>query len=290
MQFITCAQNKILKEFTCERLKNNPRNQFLIQNFVNSRNTHLQEKLKQEGWNEDISGDVAYYIIKRDDKIALYFTIKTGLLFNKEQTSADLIQNIRDDKIKYLIATDKLRKYKMSGTLSAKAINDFKDKVLKVLKERLFNSKISKDNYENDQIKEPNKKLNYVHTTYPGIELHIFCSNDEFKNDWKLLNFPDSNNRMGIIFFWKFIVPKIFEAQNIIGCKYLYLFAADATEDQTLISYYNTLKFKQDLSISTSKPSYDWSCFFMSQEINTLYDERDNFFRNFNPDPAIPPV
>lgn len=289
MQFITCEQNKILKDFTCERLKSNQKNQILIQTFVNSRNEHLQEKLKQKGWEEDVSGDVAYYVIKRDDKIALYFTIKTGLLFNKEQTSNDLLQDIKDNKTNLTNTKREFFKYKLAGTLTLKTIKDFKNKFLQ-LQGKLRRSKISNINFEEDQKNEPNKKLNYVHTTYPGIELHIFCANEDYKDDWETLNFPDSNNRMGIIFFWKFIVPKVFEAQNIIGCKYLYLFAADSTEDQTLISYYNTLKFTQDITISTSKPSYDWSCFFMSQEINALYNERDKFFRNFNPDPTIPKV
>lgn len=287
MQFITCKQNKILKSFTCERLTNDSNNRMFIKNFVNSRNKHLEQKLTELGWEEDEKGESAYYIIKRNNKIALYFSIKTGLLFDEEKTESDLNKKIDAQQNELTNVKTKIGKYKISGTVSTAIIKSFLKNV-KNVKRMLSFSERQKELFLNDKLKEPNKKLNYVQTTYPGIELHLFCANENFKKDWELLGINPPNNRMGIILFWKFIIPKIIEIKRIVGCKYLYLFAADSTPDQTLISYYNILKFQQNNSISTSKPSYDWSCFFMVQEINNLCKERKLFFQNFNLDPSIP--
>ena len=84
--------------------------------------------------------------------------------------------------------------------------------------------------------------------------------------------------------FWKFIVPIIFKIQSLIGCQYLFLFAADMSEDNNLINYYNVaLKFEQPEHIGTNKPKYDFCCRFMCQEINTLKTNQEEYFENFNP-------
>ena len=93
------------------------------------------------------------------------------------------------------------------------------------------------------------------------------------------------NHPMGEVLFWWFIMPIIESVQKIVGCQYAYLFAADSSEDRTLINYYNvSLRFVSQDSIGTSKPRYDYCCEFMLQEISKLVTFKSEFFMHFNLD------
>ncbi len=84
--------------------------------------------------------------------------------------------------------------------------------------------------------------------------------------------------------FWNFIAPIIYKTQEIVGCQYVYLFAADISEDENLINYYNvSLKFELPQEVGTTKPAYDFCCTFMCQKINELRKHRKAYFDNFNP-------
>ena len=85
--------------------------------------------------------------------------------------------------------------------------------------------------------------------------------------------------------FWHFIVPLIFELRKIVGCEYLFLFAADCDPDEHLVNYYSQkLKFKKADEHSAAMPIYDFTCKFMYQEIAELEKKRMKFYENFNHD------
>ena len=50
--------------------------------------------------------------------------------------------------------------------------------------------------------------------------------------------------------------------------------------------YYKNLKFQILENIGTVKPAYDFKCIFMSQEVNDLEQNMNQFFQNINPDPS----
>ena len=136
---------------------------------------------------------------------------------------------------------------------------------------------------ELDKQKELNRDIYRVGSTYAGIELVHFCKNLNVKDN---LTLPCLNHTLGEVLFWKFIVPIILKVQDSIGCKYIFLFAADSTENELLITYYReTLKFRQAEDISTSKPIYDFNCMFMCQSLSDLKENQKQCFENFNPDP-----
>lgn len=255
---ITDEQLKLLNSFKCIRLRKlrnlrNLKNLSIINNFSNARNPNIADILKNNALKEDQESETAYYVIRRKDKIALFFSIKCGLLFDKsiEDYLTELI-NSKNDKNKIEKLLGKLEKLKY-------LLSDIK--------------------------KETNKNIKRVSETYSGIELVHLCSNDNFKNKWESFASKYSirkENTMAKIFFWHYIVPKVIELNNIIGSKYLYLFAADSTDDRTLVNYYNDLLFEQNKEVSTIKPYYDFSCIFMCQEIANLKDSREHFFNNFN--------
>ncbi len=109
-----------------------------------------------------------------------------------------------------------------------------------------------------------------------------FCTNDNTKAVWKSYELGHS---LGEVIFGKKIVPKFFEVQNIVGCEYAFLFAADLSEDRTLINYYDViLKFEIDTEEGTNKPLYDFTCAFMCQKLSVMKENQESYFNNFNID------
>ena len=73
----------------------------------------------------------------------------------------------------------------------------------------------------------------------------------------------------------------------MVGCQYLFLFAADLSKGEKLVQYYaDQLNFEIPENLATAKPIYDFSCKFMCQEVKGLEKGREEFFNNFNPDEA----
>ena len=74
------------------------------------------------------------------------------------------------------------------------------------------------------------------------------------------------------------------EVRKHIGCQYLFLFAADTSDDESLIRYYRTLHFTDAGEHGAVIPLYDWTCRFMYQEISVLQQGKEEFFGDFNRD------
>ena len=73
-------------------------------------------------------------------------------------------------------------------------------------------------------------------------------------------------------------LPKVYEIGKIIGLQYFYLFAADSTEDRTLVNYYNQkLFFRERLNSKRFiRPCYDDGCTFMYMtyaDVSALYQQ-----------------
>ena len=132
---------------------------------------------------------------------------------------------------------------------------------------------------------ELNANITHVGKTYSGIELVHFCRNNEHDEVLKGLGLT---RKFGEIVFWHFLVPKILEARKLIGIEYLFLFAADMTQDNLLVKYYNKLlKFKLDEERATVKPVYDFSCKFMYQPIDGMEDAMSAFWANYMTDDEV---
>lgn len=54
------------------------------------------------------------------------------------------------------------------------------------------------------------------------------------KHKWKEYGF---GHTIGETLFWKFIAPKFFAVQDFVGCEYAFLFAADLSEDESLVNH-----------------------------------------------------
>lgn len=301
---ITPEQQAILDGFTCERLTARPANRGLARNFCCERNPGLAEKLRDDAWYEDRLGvPMVYYIIKNPQgRIALYFSVKCGVLFNP-----DYVRDVLDrfDRKRQLLDAMSNRECQtwardhVEELRSGSGIIPHEHKY--TIRTDYKDAKQARRGILRDEVKEPNQKMIRVDEAFPAIELVHFCVNDWARADWRPYRM---GHPLGETLFWQFVVPKMLEINSLIGCEYAYLFAADDSKDGTLTNYYETaLHFDHLTNIGAIKPQYDFHCIFMGKRLHRLNprrresldasfadedplgleDYRKLFFENFNP-------
>ena len=120
-----------------------------------------------------------------------------------------------------------------------------------------------------------------VQKCFSAIELKHFCKNINYEYN---LDIP-----LGMGIFWEIIVPLIKHITDLIGCKYLYLFAADNTEIKEqkqqvrkLLQYYRVnLKFEDITDLTIIKPDYDRYCLSLFQSIEQLLKNSEHIWDEF---------
>lgn len=275
---ITESQLELLRSLKCERLSSNTANFSLINDFYNTRNNSLVDTLQGDAYDDDENNRIAYYIVKTvDDKILFFFSLKCGLLYD-EFIEGDRLKEIKSfyDTILRMsldeaqpVENKKAIASILESVRSKKGIK--KEDVARVLH-------LSVDSDEFSKIF--GKNLKNVGRTFPGVELVHFCANDAHREEWDEY---DLSQNMGTTIFWYFIVPKILEMLKIVGCEYVFLFAADLTPYEELIRYYSDqLKFEKVDEHCVAIPMYDFTCQFMSQKTCELEGKRKQFFEEFN--------
>lgn len=275
---ITESQLELLRSLKCERLSSNTANFSLINDFYNTRNNSLVDTLQGDAYDDDENNRIAYYIVKTvDDKILFFFSLKCGLLYD-EFIEGDRLKEIKSfyDTILRMsldeaqpVENKKAIASILESVRSKKGIK--KEDVAIVLH-------LSVDSDEFSKIF--GKNLKNVGRTFPGVELVHFCANDAHREEWDEYDLPQN---MGTTIFWYFIVPKILEMLKIVGCEYVFLFAADLTPYEELIRYYSDqLKFEKVDEHCVAIPMYDFTCQFMSQKTCELEGKRKQFFEEFN--------
>ena len=239
MACITEQQRAILDSFYIERLSDSEENFRLVSDFQNSRSDSLTNKIQSEAFEEDELGTVAFYVIKnKEGKIVFYFSLKCGQLYDKlyEKKHVHLIENL----LEYF---NQIEQEETTSESDLDLIEEIRESVRSrkgILKSDL--NKIQKK--DNKAVKDLEKaftgNMQRVGQTFAGVEIVQFCLNDKYSEDLKRLGFFPS---FGAIVFWHFLVPKVLEVRKHIGCHYLFLFAADTSEDESLIRYNKSLRF-----------------------------------------------
>lgn len=276
---ITNEQIQKIELLSCERLTSNPQNKITINSVENELNSGLVYYLQNYAWEEDLKGINAFYLVKDEiGNILCFFAIKTGLL----------VKNLDIDKLN--AAAEFLNKYNAFSApdITGEEKNALESELRDLIKRYGFD--IAQINILNKKkkllrkelAKEPNPNVNRVLNTHSAVELSIFCANDACREQAKTYTF---GHKMGAIVFWRFILPQLLALQKIAGCEYCYLFAADQTPDGFLVNYYKQqLHFTQEIQLGTSKPSYDYNCFFLCQTLEKLKSYRKKFWHDFNKD------
>ena len=278
---ITEEQKALLESLRCERLASNQDNMRIVENFFNRRNPSLVNTLQNEAFEEDEDGSIAYYVVK-DAKghILFFFSLKCGSLYDSHVDSnvIKLIKKLNAFVQESLSDPELTERQRESMTRFLEKIRAHKG----VSKYDLDNLPKKMEQLFADLEKELSKEVTHVGRTYSSIELVHFCSNNEYDEVWHNLSLPHS---VGVVVFWYFIVEKVLETMQFIGVQYLFLFAADLSDNDSLIGFYmDRLDFIRDDERATIKPIYDLTCEFMYQEVNDLEKRRQLFFDNFNPD------
>lgn len=276
-------QNAYLDSLICERLHASKENRNLIGWFYNETNDGLVADLHR-GWNADPKNETAYYVIKdpRTHMILLYFSLRCGSLhtpnpYQRYQAELKRVEALYDaargvkDSRKW--ALEHLAKLKENGAQSSNYIAEYakqRDRLKAMLKA------LKKDKtYAAEQMDIQ------TFENFSGVEMVHFCKNDLAQPIWDAS--PLVNQSMGETLFWYFILPIVQKLTQVVGCQYLYLFAADSSKEESLVGYYQyTLHFEIREDLSFRKPAYDVCCLPMCRKLKDLEPYRKDFFQNFN--------
>ena len=158
---------------------------------------------------------------------------------------------------------------------------------LKIYYENNPSYKLYKESQSNDSLIEflyEKNMISFLETVYDKNNSQFNRYNVKIKNRYK-------NNMLELFEFWEKIVPFLLGITKQVGCKYIYLFAADKTEEfevsnvKKLVRYYkNVFKFyecdEDDLIIV--KPDYDMDCYGLIQEVSKLEKNRDAVWHEFS--------
>ena len=276
---ITAEQQKIVDSLKCERLSDNLDNIRLVEDFVNSRNDSIAQTLRNEAFREDEDNIVAYYVVKdSSNNILFYFSLKCGQLYD---------EFIEGEGLKMLNKFYQLVVTRQKDENLSEADRKELEQIVELLRtkkgvQRKQVAKVLNKNTNDidfDKLFRPGQ--HNVGKTYSGVELMHFCANDQYHSDWALKDIKP----LGAVIFWQFIVPQVINIMEIVGCEYLFLFAADLTDDEYLVNYYREhLGFTDRIEHIAAMPLYDLNCKFMFQKTVDLKERRSIFFENFNPD------
>lgn len=279
---ITEEQRGILDSLIVERIREHRfENASLVNSFANEKNPVLEKIIRTKvSFERDAEGSVAYYVVKAPTgELLMYFSLKCGELFeNLDRFKLELAIQVRD-------AVNVLQHKEQYSDDECASAEDFIDQNITNIKQILPDIDKyleKKDGLYADLQKELNTEMQRVLKTYPAIELQEFCANDNGRKAWKALGIK---RKLGECVFWHKIVDMLDSVQDIVGCQYVYLFAADASVDGELVNYYKErLMFEQSALLGANKPKYDFQCYFLCQSIKDLKTRRNLFYEDFNAD------
>ena len=150
-----------------------------------------------------------------------------------------------------------------------------------------------------------------VQETYPAIDIKFLCKDANYVPEIKL------DFKFGVYVFWEIIVPHILKISELVGCKYVYLFAADNSERvevgeqerpvmysqeydvdseecakftskedvKKLVSYYiNNLKFRPVSEYTILKPHFERTCYTLIQDVADLAHKRELIWSSHDED------
>lgn len=303
--------------------------------------SNIADYLKSSAWKEDEAGDTKVYLVKdkNQNKIVAYFALNCGIIYSdfegislKEEEKEpfnrlvlaqqmvyrrDLSEKQKDQAKKELAdawesiyqAVEKAEKHnrydseQVSEKVSAKVSAKVSDRVSTLIS-KAENKAASKENdRELFSDTEEKEHTTNVHRTFPAIDIKFFCKNKHYNPGIKL------DFKIGVYIFWELLVPHLLKVAELVGCKYIYLFAADNSDRSTsrikeppmytedydpyaddeeyenskvvkkLVEYYqNELKFSYVTEYKILKPHYERMCFTLIQEVNKLEENRKSIW------------
>lgn len=289
---LTDEQRDYLNSLVCQRLSDDEANRALAKEFKNAVNPGIAGELKK-GWNADKKDKLAFYIVS-DPKVKVplfFFSLKCGEVHvpYSQERKQEILKNSGE---LYAAATGhKAEEWAEKSIKDRLNSGEKLDDIQKELAER-YSQNMAKCMYYQEELLLEGNNIHRTQETHAAVELVHFCGYDNrndfwfpltgnpAKKKWKQMGMSDQT--IGNAVFWFFIVPIIREVRNLVGCEYIYLFAADQNKYGSLVSYYEKLGFELREDLGVSKPAYDFSCRFMCQKVTSLRNRRNAFIREYN--------
>lgn len=314
------------KKFLFDRLKTEPlrkaeANKEDIKAFVQAtKGGRISNYLINNAWEDDCDRNTKVFLV-RDQKtkeIVFFFAINCGILFS-ELNIWNLSQKEKVPFDKYVEAMRKLKVPSLSKEDEEKAnkqLSESMGELWEVVQEpdrvsdllSFADEKVQLIEEKMEALSEigEGEHIQQVQETFPAIDIKFLGRNKEYKPEIQL------DFRLGVYIFWEIIVPHLLEIAEKVGCKYIYLFAADNTEKNekvvdeppmwtpdydpytdedenevakeeihTLVNYYiNELKFRYVSKYKILKPHYERRCYTLVQEVESLQGNRESVWRS----------
>lgn len=300
---ITDEQRQRLTEtLVCQRFRDR-RDKELNQKVLNDfeykgKGVNLIGEVQKYGFGYDEEGKGAFYIVRTRDGVGLlFFSLRCGELntpvLSKEKIEQEIsraqyvVEQYSQGKAKNLDRTQteclqRILAQSQSYEMDVTQYLDYYSNRLRRTQDKQNNA------IETDCLRDANPKITHSACVYPAVELMHFCANQSERATvaWKEFGL---DRPMGEVLFWKFVVERLQEIRKLVGCQYIYLFAADEPDGRLVNYYKHSLDFSQDNLIGTNKPQYDCGCIFMSQPLNGIEKKRKQHFENFNVQESFEP-
>lgn len=275
---------KYYDDFDCEVLTSNLNNREEIQRFSSRlRSNTLENYLKTDAWEDDKNGETRVYLIRdhKSGEIVLFFSLKCGCLFttyeldDKYNALNQIQKSYISDLVNEQIQNDSESFYKLTNVGKNVFGQEKFSELLSIAEHRARVKKEIKDLHEENNVLR-------VSECFSAIEIKHLCRSDAH-NTKELTGFP-----LGFGLFWRKIVPLVLEIAQKVGCEYLYVFAADRSDDpeaKKLITYYkDSLCFHglDDDGVVVLKPGYDENCSGLLQSISVLPEMKESIWERFS--------
>lgn len=278
---ITHDQQTLLAGFHCRRIKEVPIG--LVHSIkgkvIEGEESNLASLFKSKKTYEEDLADVlaSYVIVTSNDEPLGFFSLRCGELYKRVDLNKMELAHKAWNAMKRMRSTSLLSAAEREECINA--IRDaFKAGITTPDEMQLFATKSA--NYERDKKMWSGHNIEQVSQVFPAVELNLFGVNELALPLWSSYELPQ---RFGESIFWQVVVGQIETVCNVVGCQYVYLFAADKDPDGELVNYYTTrLHFKSELDLNANKPNFDFNCRFMYQEVATLKKYKQYFFDHFN--------
>lgn len=227
----------------------------------------------------DIDGYLASFVVVSPTGLPMaFFSLRCGELFEKSSTYKMELSCNAYSAIRTLMSNPSITEAERDELMSH--IEKAKEEGLSFEDLEQFSSK--KYLMKRDELLEVDKDITRVHEVHPAIEIKLFGINFSANSYWKSLKLPDEM-KMGETLFWMKVVDKIRQIMDMVGCEFVYLFAADNEPEGELVQYYRVrLNFVSDSNMSANKPHFDYMSQFLFQSVKDLFEKQKNFLDNFN--------
>lgn len=324
-------QKKYLSEnLIVESLRMYGSNQEDVKGFLQAKSgSVIAEYLNSNAWNDDSNNDTRVFLVrdKKTRKIAYYYALNCGILYKElntikmslvEQECVEkLVKAIRQSNAEGLSREEQDAAYELLG--DAYALFDEKiedsDRVTLLISYAQDQAEIKKEREEAANQVGDSEFIKNVQETYPAIDIKFLCKDANYKPDIEI------EFKFGVYVFWEIIVPHILKISELVGCKYVYLFAADNSEPKRtneeinnpvvyskdydmdskediadkenaseedvkkLVSYYiNNLKFRPVSEYMILKPHFERTCYTLIQDVADLPYKRDLIWSSHDQD------